>query len=143
MQGSLTVHTRHGRGTLLLADISGYTAFLQAVAQAHAADLAVGTFVPEAYPLLTSLLDGIVERVAPPFVLSEIEGDAVFAFAAGRPRWEWPASSRGGARRWSAPSGASPPTSCWPSRRGRRALPILPRRTWPPTGLALADPIDP
>jgi hypothetical protein len=63
-----------------LADISGYTAFLQAVAEAHAGDLAVGTFVPEAYPLLTSLLDGIVERIAPPFVLSEVEGDAVFAF---------------------------------------------------------------
>ena len=71
-----------GCGTLLLADISGYTAFLQAVAEAHAADMASGTFVPKAYPLLTSLLDGIVERIAPPFVLSKLEGDAVFAFAA-------------------------------------------------------------
>jgi hypothetical protein len=71
-----------GRGTLLLADISGYTAFLQAVAEAHAADMAAGTFVPKAYPLLTSLIDGIVERIAPPFVLSKLEGDAVFAFAA-------------------------------------------------------------
>ncbi len=75
-------HSGAGRGTLLLADISGYTAFLQAVGGAHAADMAAGTFVPEAYPLLTSLLDGIVERVAPPFVLSKLEGDAVFAFAA-------------------------------------------------------------
>ena len=74
-------HSGGGRGTLLLADISGYTAFLQAVAGAHAADMAAGTFVPEAYPLLTSLLDGIVERIAPPFVLSKLEGDAVFAFA--------------------------------------------------------------
>jgi Protein of unknown function (DUF2652) len=73
---------RPATGTLLLADISGYTAFLQAVAEAHAADLTAGTFVPEAYPLLMSLLDGIVERVAPPFVLSEVEGDAVFAVAA-------------------------------------------------------------
>jgi hypothetical protein len=71
-----------GRGTLLLADISGYTAFLQAVAAAHAADMAAGRFVPKAYPLLTSLLDGIVGRIAPPFVLSKLEGDAVFAFAA-------------------------------------------------------------
>src|SRR5215831_16447680 len=70
-----------GRGTLLLADISGYTSFLKAVADAHAADMAAGTFVPTAYPLLTSLLDGIIERVAPPFTLSKIEGDAVFAFA--------------------------------------------------------------
>jgi hypothetical protein len=75
-------HSGFGRGTLLLADISGYTAFLQAVAGAHAADMAAGTFVPKAYPLLTSLLDGIIERVAPPFVLSKLEGDAVFAFAA-------------------------------------------------------------
>ena len=71
-----------GRGTLVLADITGYTAFLQAVAEAHTADMAAGTFVPEAYPLLTSLLDGIVERIAPPFVLSKLEGDAVFASAA-------------------------------------------------------------
>jgi hypothetical protein len=71
-----------GRGTLLLADISGYTAFLQAVAGAHAADMAAGTFVPKAYPLLTNLIGGIVERLAPPFVLSKLEGDAVFAFAA-------------------------------------------------------------
>jgi Protein of unknown function (DUF2652) len=68
------------RGTLLLADITGYTGFLQAVGAAHAADMAAGTFVPKAYPLLTSLLDGIVEQVAPPFVLSKLEGDAVFAF---------------------------------------------------------------
>lgn len=71
-----------GRGILLLADISGYTAFLQAVAGAHAADMAAGTFVPTAYPLLTSLLDGIIERLSPPFTLSKLEGDAVFAFAA-------------------------------------------------------------
>jgi hypothetical protein len=72
---------RAGRGTLLLADISGYTGFLQAVAGAHAADMASGTFVPKAYPLLMSLLDGIVERIAPPFAVSKVEGDAVFAFA--------------------------------------------------------------
>jgi hypothetical protein len=71
-----------GRGTLLLADISGFTAFLQGVGAAHAADMAAGTFVPKAYPLLTSLIDGIVEGIAPPFVLSKLEGDAVFAFAA-------------------------------------------------------------
>jgi len=70
-----------GRGTLVLADISGYTSFLKAVADAHAADMAAGTFVPTAYPLLTSLLDGIVDRVAPPFVLSKVEGDGVFVFA--------------------------------------------------------------
>jgi hypothetical protein len=81
LRDPLGVHPGPGRGTLLLVDISGYTAFLRAVADAHAEDLAAGTFVPEAYPLLTSLLDGIVERVVPPFELSEVEGDAVFAFA--------------------------------------------------------------
>lgn len=81
MRRSLTVHPGPGRGTLVLADISGYTSFLRAVAEAHAADMSSGAFVPQAYPLLTSLLDGIVERVAPPFVLSEVEGDAVFVFA--------------------------------------------------------------
>jgi len=38
--------------------------------------------VPVAYPLMTSLLDGIVARLVPPFALSKTEGDAVFAFAA-------------------------------------------------------------
>lgn len=65
-----------GRGTMFLSDISGYTAFLRAVAQAHAAEMAAGTFVPKAYPLLASLLDGIIERVAPPFTISKLEGDA-------------------------------------------------------------------
>lgn len=72
--------SRLDRGTLLLADITGYTAFLQTVGKAHAADMAAGTFVPKAYPLLTTLIDGIVEQVSPPFVLSKLEGDAVFAF---------------------------------------------------------------
>ena len=44
--------------------------------------MAAGTFVPAAYPLLTSLLDGIVAEITPPFALSKLEGDAVFAFAA-------------------------------------------------------------
>lgn len=75
------VRSGPGRGTMFLADISGYTAFLRAVADAHAADMAAGTFVPKAYPVLGSLLDGIIERVAPPFVISKLEGDAVFGFA--------------------------------------------------------------
>jgi hypothetical protein len=52
-------HSGAGRGTLLLADITGYTAFLQAVGAAHAADMAAGTFVPKAYPLLTSLIGSV------------------------------------------------------------------------------------
>lgn len=39
--------------------------------------------LPAAYPLMTSLLDGIVTRLVPPFRLSKLEGDAVFAYAPG------------------------------------------------------------
>lgn len=77
-----TSESRGTRGVLLLADISGYTAFLQAVADAHGAEMATMTELPAAYPLMTSLLDGIVTKVVPPFNLSKLEGDAVFAYAA-------------------------------------------------------------
>ncbi len=70
-----------GRGVLVLADISGYTGFLQAVSDAHGAEMAAMPEPPAAYPLMTSLLDGIVERLTPRFVLSKFEGDAVFAYA--------------------------------------------------------------
>ena len=69
-------------GTLLLADISGYTAFLQAVGDSHGEEMTESGIVPEAYPIMTTLLDGIVEGLVPPFALSKTEGDAVFAFAA-------------------------------------------------------------
>ena len=36
---------------------------------------------PDAYALVSSLLDGIIERTAPPFTFSKVDGDAVFAFA--------------------------------------------------------------
>jgi hypothetical protein len=76
-----TATSRGTRGLLLLADISGYTAFLQAVNAAHGEQMAAMPEVPAAYPMMTSLLNGIVERLAPPFVLSKFEGDAVFAYA--------------------------------------------------------------
>jgi len=65
---------------LLLADISGYTGFLGAVSEAHGEEMRSSGQIPAAYPLMSSLLDGIVERVVPPFLLSKFEGDAVFAF---------------------------------------------------------------
>jgi hypothetical protein len=68
-------------GPLLLADISGYTSFLQNVEVAHRDDAFADGAIPEAYGLMSSLLDGIVDKVAPPFRLAKIEGDAVFAFA--------------------------------------------------------------
>jgi hypothetical protein len=68
-------------GLLVLADISGYTGFLRAVGDAHEAEMAAMPEPPAAYPLMTSLLDGIVDRLTPPFRLSKLEGDAVFAYA--------------------------------------------------------------
>jgi hypothetical protein len=70
-----------GEGPLLLADISGYTSFLQDVAIAHRDDAFADGNVPEAYRMMSSLLDGIVTSLVPPFTLSKLEGDAVFAFA--------------------------------------------------------------
>ncbi len=69
-------------GPLLLVDISGYTSFLQSVAQAHQDDLVTTDNVPEAYELMSNLLGGIVGRLVPPFTLSKLEGDAVFAYSA-------------------------------------------------------------
>jgi hypothetical protein len=70
--------TRHA--TLVLADISGYTRFLAAVGAAHQAQLEQGE-TPAAYPLMTTLLDAIVQNLVPPFALAKLEGDAVFGFA--------------------------------------------------------------
>jgi hypothetical protein len=68
-------------GPLLLVDIGGYTSFLQAVAAAHQDDAFANGAIPDAYAMMSSLLDGIVGRVVPPFTLSKLEGDAVFAYA--------------------------------------------------------------
>ena len=70
-----------GRGALLLADISGYTSFLETVRVAHAADAFAEGRIPDAYALMSSLLDGIAGRIDPPFGLVKFEGDAVFAVA--------------------------------------------------------------
>ena len=67
-------------GPLLLADIGGYTSFLRAVEDAHRDDAFAGNNVPPAYALVSSLLDGIIESIVPPFTLSKLEGDAVFAW---------------------------------------------------------------
>lgn len=72
---------RAASGLLLLADISGYTSFLQSVALAHQDDAFADGAVPDAYAMMSNLLDGIVGRVVPPFTLSKLEGDAVFAYA--------------------------------------------------------------
>jgi len=69
------------RGALLLADISGYTGFLQGVADAHVDLIVEADEPPPAYSLLSSLLDTIATAVAPAFQLVKFEGDAIFAVA--------------------------------------------------------------
>jgi class 3 adenylate cyclase len=66
-------------GTIVLADISGYTRFLDDVRSAHLDDAFADGRTPEAYTLMSSLLDGIASAVDPPFTLVKFEGDAVFA----------------------------------------------------------------
>jgi hypothetical protein len=68
-------------GPLLLADISGYTHFLADVADAHRDDAFAGGKVPDAYALVSSLLDGIITSLVPPYALAKLEGDAVFVYA--------------------------------------------------------------
>jgi hypothetical protein len=64
---------------LLLADISGYTAFLNGVEQAHGVDFSAG--LPAGYEVLGALLDAVIEGVQPVFEIAKLEGDAVFAVA--------------------------------------------------------------
>ena len=74
---------RPADGPLVLADIGGYTGFLRTVRTAHADDAFANGNIPDAYGLVSSLLDGIVGRLVPPFTLSKLEGDAVFVYALG------------------------------------------------------------
>lgn len=60
---------RSESGFLVLADISGFTAFVTETELEHGAEV---TGV---------LLDGVMEALAPPFEIQELEGDAVFALA--------------------------------------------------------------
>jgi hypothetical protein len=69
------------RGSLLLADISGYTGFLQGVADAHRALVIEAEEPPPAYAMMSSLLDRIVTILEPRYRLAKFEGDAVFATA--------------------------------------------------------------
>src|SRR5437667_12558559 len=55
-------------GYLLLADISGYTAFL------------TGTELEHSYEIIRELTTLIRERLAPPMRFVKVEGDAVFCY---------------------------------------------------------------
>jgi Protein of unknown function (DUF2652) len=72
---------RFATGLLLLADISGYTSFLERVAEAHP-DIAAGVVpVPPAYDFMITLLDVVGDGLQPTFTPVQTEGDAVFAVA--------------------------------------------------------------
>jgi len=60
----------------LLADISGYTAFLANVEQTHGLDFSHG--IPAGYEILGALLDVVVQGIQPTFTVAKVEGDAVF-----------------------------------------------------------------
>jgi hypothetical protein len=72
---------RFASGLLMLADISGYTAFLERVSDAHP-DLASGVApVPPAYDFMITLLDLVADELQPTFTPVQTEGDALFAVA--------------------------------------------------------------
>ena len=60
--------TNTTEGCLLLADISGYSSYLQ------------GTELEHSHDVLADLLETIVAGIEPPFLLSKLEGDAAFAY---------------------------------------------------------------
>ena len=57
------------RGSLVLADITGYTAYL------------AGSEIEHAPIIAGDLLETVVGRLEPPFRLAKLEGDAAFVFA--------------------------------------------------------------
>ena len=71
------------RGVLLLADISGYTGFLNGVATAHRALILDAEEPPAAYELLSRLMDAMLAALEPTFRLAKFEGDAIFAVSDG------------------------------------------------------------
>jgi len=77
--GSAGAH-RASEQYFLLADISGYTAFLANVEQTHGLDFSHG--IPAGYEILGALLDVVVQGVQPTFTVAKVEGDAVFGVAA-------------------------------------------------------------
>jgi hypothetical protein len=54
-------------GILVLADISGFTAFVSATELEHGP------------PIIAALLEAVMNRLSPPLEIQEVEGDAIFA----------------------------------------------------------------
>lgn len=66
-------------GCILLADISGYSTFLNRVQAAHADDAFANDQVPAAYSMMSGFLEGIASTLDPPMSVLKFEGDAAFA----------------------------------------------------------------
>ncbi len=63
------MNNRTDRGFLVLADVSGFTAFVTSTELEHGSQI------------IAALLDEVSARLSPPLEIQEIEGDAVFALA--------------------------------------------------------------
>jgi class 3 adenylate cyclase len=61
------MNNRTDHGYLVLADVSGFTAFVTSTELQHGSDI------------IAALLDEVVAHLSPPLEIQEIEGDAVFA----------------------------------------------------------------
>ncbi|HSB41028.1 MAG TPA: DUF2652 domain-containing protein [Methylomirabilota bacterium] len=61
------MNNRTDRGYLVLADVSGFTAFVTTTELEHGSEI------------IAALLDEVVGHLSPPLEIQEIEGDAVFA----------------------------------------------------------------
>ena len=61
------MNTRTDHGFLVLADVSGFTAFVTTTELEHGSEI------------IAALLDEVIEHLSPPLEIQEIEGDAVFA----------------------------------------------------------------
>jgi uncharacterized protein DUF2652 len=61
------MNNRTDRGFLVLADVSGFTAFVTSTELEHGSEI------------IATLLDEVIARLSPPLEIQEIEGDAVFA----------------------------------------------------------------
>jgi hypothetical protein len=88
------MNNRTDHGFLVLADVSGFTAFVTTTELEHGAEI------------IATLLDEVVAHLTPPLELQEIEGDAVFVLGGASSGFERPGC-------WRSWKGPSPP-----SRRG-------------------------
>lgn len=70
---------RADEGYLIVADIGGFTSWMEAVGVAHGVDFAVG--IPPGFELLVQLLESVAEGLADRFGVEGLEGDAVFGVA--------------------------------------------------------------